>query len=284
MTSSARLLQLAKPLVERFPRVAATYRLWRDSRFVPEQARMTPLGFKFCGNAAMEQGLHEPEEVQLVRQYLNEVDVFINIGANIGYYCCLALSLGKHTIAFEPIEMNLRYLYTNVQANGWEDHIEVFPLALSNKTGLTYCYGGGTGASLIAGWAGTTKRMRRVVPVSTLDCVLGNRLAGQRCFFLVDIEGAEKFMLEGAVNHLSMKPPPIWMVEISISEHQPAGVAINPHLLATFQIFWQNGYTARTATKDFVEVREEDIVSICQTGRDTLRTHNFLFLPAKPGE
>src|SRR5918911_1597552 len=187
MAMSRNLLSLAKPLVEKFPRLAATYRLVRDSRFIPEEPKMTPLGFRFAGNVVMEQGLHEPEEGVIVKKYLNEADVFINIGANVGYYCCIALSLGVRTVAFEPIDMNLRYLYANVKANGWEDDFEVYPIALGDKTGLIEIYGGGTGASLIEGWAGTPRKLRRLVPVSTLDNVLGDRLAGRRCFFLVDI-------------------------------------------------------------------------------------------------
>jgi hypothetical protein len=78
-----------------------------------------------------------------------------------------------------------------------------------------------------------------------------------------------------------MDPKPVWMVEISITEHQPAGIKINPDLLSTFRIFWANGYEARLANKDFSVVREEDILAICETGVDTLHTHNFLFVPKR---
>jgi len=272
------LVKIAKPVIEKFPRLAATYRLMRDSRFNPEDAKMTPLGFKFSGNEAMERGLHEPEEVEIVKKYLNSCDVFINIGANLGYYCCIALQQGVKTVAFEPIDMNLKYLYANVKANNWEDNIEVFPVALSSKSGLIEIYGGGTGASLIQGWAETPKEIRRLVPVLSLDDVLGERFSGKRCFFLVDIEGAEKFMLEGAIKHLGMKPKPVWMIEICISEHQPQGTKINPHLLSTFQTFWKEGYEARTANQDFAIVTEEEISKIIESGNDTLHTHNFLFI------
>lgn len=272
------LVKIAKPIIEKFPRLAATYRIFRDSRFVPEDAKMTPFGFRFSGNSAMEQGLHEPEEVEIVRKYLKDTDVFINIGANIGYYCCIALQQGKKTIAFEPIEMNLKYLYSNVKANGWEDNLEVFPIALSNKSGLIEMYGGGTGASLIEGWGGLPKDSCRLVPVSRLDDVLSDRLTGKRCFFVVDVEGAEQFMLEGATKHLCMNPKPIWMMEISITEHQSDGTKINPNLMSTFQMFWQNGYETRTADKKFIKICEEEILKICESGNDTLHTHNFLFI------
>ena len=130
----------------------------------------------------MEQGLYEAEEVEIVKRYLSDADVFINIGANIGYYCCIALNLGKKTIAFEPIDLHLKYLYRNIKANNWDD-IEIFPIALSKNTGLMKIYGGGEAASLIEGWSGTPKHYCRLVPTSTLDNVLCNRLAGKKCFF-----------------------------------------------------------------------------------------------------
>ena len=47
----------------------------------------------------------------------------------------------------------------------------------------------------------------------------------------MDIEGAEKYMLEGGQKLLDLKLKPIWLIEISINEHQPKGVTINPDLV-----------------------------------------------------
>ena len=272
---------MAKPIAERFPFLARTYRTIRDNMTTFQEPKMTPMGFKFTGTSKMEEGIYEVDEVEIVKRHLKDVDIFINIGANSGYYCCIALAFGKETIAFEPIDLNLRYLYRNIKANNWDDKIEIFPLALSNKTGLIEIYGAGTGASLIEGWAEISKNYSRLVPVSTLDSVLCNRLAGQKCFFLVDIEGSEKYMLEGAKAHLNFLPKPIWMVEISITEHQPQGTKINPNLLSTFKIFWENGYEVWTADKNSYHIKEEDILEIYEKGDNIFETHNFLFIEKK---
>ena len=228
----------------------------------------------------MEQGKFEPEVVEIVKKHLPDADIFINLGANIGYYCCIALHLGKKVIAFEPIEANLKALYQNIYSNQW-DQIEIYPLAISNKIGLTEIFGGGTGASMIKGWAGASKNYRRLVPTSTLDHIVGDKLTGQKCFFLVDIEGTEKLMLEGAQSTLNLTPKAVWLVEITICENQPSGTHINPNLLPTFQIFWENGYESRTADKNFQPVHKDDIVKIIETGSDHLSSHNFLFTEKK---
>ena len=268
-------------MIERLPRIAMLLkivrRIIRESRYVLEEAKETPMGFKFIGNPTMEDGSFEQTEVQIAKKCLELTEVFINIGANIGYYCCIALNCDKATIAFEPIETNLRYLYKNVKVNNWENHIEIFPIALSNKTGLVQMYGGGTGASLIKGWAGTSGEFVSMVPCSTLDDVLSTRLRGKKSFILVDIEGAEYYMLKGATHFLRMQPKPVWMVEIMVTDHQPRGTTINPNLLSSFQLFWDNDYDAWAVDKTPRRVTKEEVESICMGGGNTLPTHNFLF-------
>jgi len=243
-----------------------------------EEPRATPFGFKFCGNRSMEQGIFEMEEVRVVEKILPFTDVFINIGANIGFYCCIAQRYGKYTVAFEPMESNLKYLYKNLVSNGWDKDVEVYPVALGNRSGLITIYGMGTGASLVKGWAGVSKDFQTVVPVFPLDLLLGNRFDGKQCFFVVDIEGAEDSMLEGAQKFLQLQPKPVWMVEISITDHWPEGIKINPQLLETFQKFWDTGYEAWTANQELRLVTKEEVMKIRECGCDSILTYNFLFI------
>jgi FkbM family methyltransferase len=271
------LFKLAKPIAERFPVIAFTYRTIRDNQRIFEHPKITPMGFKFNGNKSMEAGLFEISETEVTKRLLSDVDVVINVGANIGYYCCLAAKEGKHVVAFEPMPQNLRYLLRNIQANDWAESIEVFPLALSNKVGVTEIYGGGTAASLLKGWAGNSEKTKALVPLSTLDVVLGKRFLGQRVLFIIDIEGAEKSMLEGANTYLKSESSPIWLVEIAGAEHQPKGVKINPNLLSTFELFWDNGYVSHAADETFTEITRLDVEKVVATEVDSLKTHNFLF-------
>jgi FkbM family methyltransferase len=223
----------------------------------------------------MAQGTFEPIEKELVRKVLMDVDVFVNVGANVGYYCCHALSMGKPVIAFEPIERNLRYLYKNINANGWRN-AELFPIALSNFVGILEIYGGNTGASLVKGWAGTSETYKTLVPCSTIDTVLNGRLTGKRALVLVDVEGAEKWMLEGASMLLSSDPKPIWIVEIASKELQPHGIKMNPNFKSTFQIFFDHNYQAFNLEKEMQPMVLEDIEKIVK-GEVAFDSNNFLF-------
>ena len=264
-------------LLRRFPQWNAAYRGYREFKQMQRLPIKTPGGFWFSGNKLMESGTFEPEETRIVGELLSDIDVLINVGANIGYYCCIALHRKKKVIAFEPMPRNLEFLMKNVFLNGTEESIEVFPLALSSQSGIAKFFGTGTGASLIQGWAGQTDDELTLVPMSTLDTVLGNRMHGKRCLVIVDIEGAELPMLQSASNLLSNTPRPIWLVEISVNEHQPTGILINPNLVETFKIFFDAGYQAVTANRESRNIHLQEVQQVAATGIDTLKTHNFVF-------
>lgn len=273
------LVSSVRPVIDRFPRAAALYRSVRDQLDGMQEAIQTPWNFKLAGNATMAQGKFEPEETELVRKLLLDIDLFINVGANVGYYCCHALSLGKQVIAFEPIERNLRYICKNVIANDW-DGVEIYPVALSDHIGVLEIYGGNTGASVVKGWAGIPENYVTLAPCSTMNTILNNRLAGKRALIVADIEGAEKWMLDGASIILANDPKPIWLVEIVTKEHQPIGVEINPNFISIFQLFFQHGYSAFTADKEMRQITNEDVKLISQ-GLLEVNTHNYLFCESK---
>lgn len=136
--------------------------------------------------------------------------------------------------------------------------------------------GGGTGASLIKGWASIPESYVTQVPVLTLDRILGNTLESQRALILVDVEGAEYMLLQGSTATLGNQPRPIWIVEISATEHQPAGTIINPYFSATFDMFFDHGYRAFTVDESSQPI-SRDLVNQVQTGKKQLTGHNFLF-------
>lgn len=136
--------------------------------------------------------------------------------------------------------------------------------------------GGGTGASLIKGWAGNPESYVTQVPVLTLDRIIGDNLRGKKALILVDVEGAEYMMLQGARQTINNEPRPIWMVEISTTEHQPHGVATNPTFKKTFDLFFDRGYRAYLAEKSGRELMKGDVEEIADSP-SKINSHNFIF-------
>jgi FkbM family methyltransferase len=241
----------------------------------------TPLGFKLTSGLhpayeLMRTGKFEIEETAILSSLLPKIDVFIDIGANLGYYTCLALQSGKPVVAFEPQQQNLQCLFQNLNANGWAKKAEVFPLALSEHSGLLTLYGAsGPSASLIKNWAGYSSRFKKTVPVSTLDKVLAGRFESQQLLIKMDVEGAEFNVLKGALSTISRSPKPIWLLEICLEEFHPEGN--NPDFLQIFQLFWQHGYHAFTATENPRMVNPSEVVEWVNKGHTDSRTFNYLF-------
>jgi FkbM family methyltransferase len=240
---------------------------WRTSK-----TALTPYGFRLAGNRAMQDGSFEPEETKLIRGLSEQFDVLIDVGANIGYYACLALHARKRIVAFEPLHENLRWLYRNLDDNGWTD-AEIWPIGLANAPGLMVLYGGGTGASFVKGWAGISHSFKRFVPVNTLDNILANRFLNERLLIKVDVEGAELDVLKGAIRMLTRNA--IWMIEITLCDHRTTP---NPRFSETFEVFWRHGYSCVSADNTRIHVTKGDIQRWVTSTERALPT-NWLFTP-----
>jgi FkbM family methyltransferase len=265
-------------VVERTPLLARIYRDVREElRIARTPLVITPHGFRLQGDRSMQTGTFEPEETALIARLLERADLFVDIGANVGYYTCLARSRGKHVVAIEPLASNLRRLYRNLDANGWKD-VEVWPLGLSADVGTARLYGAATGASLVPGWSGASEVFAQIIPIQRLDCLLGGRFDGKQILIKIDVEGAELGTLRGAAATLRRTPQPWWLIEIS-AVGQSTGP--NPHFADTFRLLRQAGYTPYTGNRACQPLDPTQIDHIAATGDN--RIYNWLFLPEALG-
>ena len=227
------------------PGPARAYRRRRDmhrvSAFPPTP---TLLDLKLRGNpeniAAREHALDVAQMLSLIE----ECEVFVDVGAYIGYYSCIAARKGKYTVAVEPHPVNFQVLRQNLSENKLAQAFEVHATAISDRHGVTTLFGGREGASLLPGWAGipAQSQYRTDVPVDTLDGLIHGRFRRSRMLINVDVEGDEYEMITGAAVTLSRSPKPVWAIEIGLTENFPGGV--NPHFIEMFEVFWREGYDA----------------------------------------
>ena len=85
-----------------------------------------------------EDGIWEPYETSLLLRFLHPGDVFVDVGANIGYFSVLAASVvGEQgaVFAFEPDPNNYRLLCANAELNGFAGNIVAVEAALSDTAG-----------------------------------------------------------------------------------------------------------------------------------------------------
>lgn len=233
------------------------FRDFIDAYLAPNlKVRSTPMGFDMIGgnsrhHKAMQAGTFERLEVDWLQDMLPKVDVFVDVGANIGYFSCIARALGKHVVSVEPLPANLALLLQNVTANEGPP-VEIFPVALASEPGVAKLYGlSSTGASLLSNWAGAPSSVARLIPVNTLDNLLENRFLNNDLLVKIDVEGYEYQALCGAIKILDRKRKPVWLVEITHSQYHPAGE--NPFFRKTFELFWSRGYRCCVLTDSGVK-------------------------------
>ena len=104
-----------------------------------------PLNLKMRVPVAEQQGMrlalgdaYESELTDRIIDYLKPGDVFIDVGANMGYFSLLGSKLvgpAGQVLAFEPLLANFAWLAHNLQLNG-ADNVLAFSSALSNQSGI----------------------------------------------------------------------------------------------------------------------------------------------------
>ena len=81
---------------------------------------------------------YEPHVTKLIRSVLRRGDVFVDLGANIGFFTFLAASLVKKqgkVIAFEPNPQNVQLMYSTLLVSpGF--NVKIYPYAVSDSAGI----------------------------------------------------------------------------------------------------------------------------------------------------
>ncbi len=260
--------------------VVDRFRTWNRSRIarrrLAKDAVMTVHGFKFNGLVGMQDGTFEPEETALVNQLFDSVDLFLNVGANSGYYCCFAQQKGIKTIAVEPVPSNVTYIAQNMAANGWGESITVLPVAAGEVTGFIDIYGVGTGASVVKGWANNPVNLKQTVPVVRLETLVHPAPDGQTMFVLMDVEGFEYHALKGAAGLINAHNKPVWFIEV-IGDGGPVDAG-TVRFMDTFKMMMDAGYAVYSATGNMPRLEWDDIVRLNDDPAAQAASRNYLFL------
>ena len=142
-----------------------------------------------------------PRLTEIFLALIQPGDVFVDGGANVGFYSLLAaraLEGRGCVISFEPDPRNLPILHSNLQINNLNALARVVPKALSNNEGDLDFWGAqdnSWGGSVVGLPSANGRQLK--VPATTLDSyAAATNLEGVDIIKL-DIEGAEPLALEG---------------------------------------------------------------------------------------
>lgn len=148
-------------------------------------------------------------------QHMNDYNVFIDIGSNIGTYTIMMGNKGLRTISFEPSKENFRALTINVLLNKFESRAQLYNLGLGDKAGKAAFIWDplNTGASHIEGIdtdeEETDKRgIKDEIELSTLDDMTPkfNLSLDDRILMKIDVEGMESNVIQGGTEFFKQFP------------------------------------------------------------------------------
>jgi FkbM family methyltransferase len=156
-------------------------------------------------------GEWEPEETELFKKLLKPGDVFVDVGANIGYYTLLAVRCGASRVySFEPQESTYELLGKNVIINWMTSAVRFEKLAVfSHTTNLDFferkAYPGNSSIGTsppeqLKKWFDTAEKVQ--VAAVSLDDYFADK-PNKINLIKVDVEGAEPAVFEGARRVLS---------------------------------------------------------------------------------
>ncbi|MDZ4665006.1 MAG: FkbM family methyltransferase [Bacteroidota bacterium] len=170
----------------------------------------------------------EYNEFKVFTKLVSRSKLFLDIGANIGYYSCVAKKFNPNIVVygFEPMPSASKYFKNNCIINDFDD-IKVHQTALTNFKGeatfhtninpkfpneTDFLYGDN---SLNSDATGIISRVELKVKTDTLDNFVADNLKSVQVIDLIklDTEGTENLVLEGATHVLS-KHRPIIMCEV----------------------------------------------------------------------
>jgi FkbM family methyltransferase len=148
---------------------------------------------RYISEGIAELGIWEALETEVVRRLVRPGEVFVDCGANLGWYSVLAATLGAEVVAFEPEPGNLALLHTNIHVNGLGSNVEVHPVAVGRSSGqvtLQLSDDNQGDHRIVAQPDGTTLD----VPMVRIDDVVADRVPA---VVKLDTQGSEVSIIRG---------------------------------------------------------------------------------------
>ena len=235
------------------------------------QIRIDTNDLRSAGIATLSNGFYELGIERIISEFVQESETLIDIGANVGFYSCLAAAVNPSIsiYAFEP-NPNVRIrLATNLSKNNFSERVSVLPFGLGNASKDSEFYVppmSGTGAgSLKELHPEEGESEKFIVSIKPLDQIL-NEIENID-LIKMDIEGAEFDAIQGA-RELIEKHKPVIIVELLRKWMLPFGT--QPQNVVDF-----------LSDRDYTCFAIEDLGlrKISLIDEDTIET-NFLFFPS----
>lgn len=183
---------------------------------------LKPLEFKMlsdkgCRSAPLEIlnfGSYEKDESFLVFQMIEDGNIILDVGANVGWYSIQLAKRYKHAVihAFEPIPSTFTVLKKNIELNNIPN-VTLHNLALGGGEGKTdfFYFQGGSAVASRVNLLNHSKASKVECKITTLDSVVKHFNLQKIDFLKCDVEGSEFDVIKGGLQSISKLLPIIYI-------------------------------------------------------------------------
>jgi FkbM family methyltransferase len=214
-------------------------------------------------------GRYEPNLTHyLLDKPINPNPIFVDIGANEGYFTMIMAAKGYKVYAIEPSPVNARILRNNVKINGFEDRVTVIEAAVSDHKGeLVF-----TENLVNRMWSGVQDSLFAFACIKiNVKCdTLDNLVPGLGAAIIkIDVEGHTLEVMKGAKNTLADSSIE-WLIELDTKLENDREV---------YQLLKDQGREVLRAKMNSLAFCDDRELERVRPGVPVAVFDNFIFLP-----
>ena len=207
--------------------------------------------------------IYEPNQTEIVKKYVHEGDIVVDIGAHVGYYTLLMAQLvgenGK-VYSFEPDPVNFQLLKKSVEINGFENVI-LIQKAVSNITDKVKLFLGDNDSAINRIYDAKLGDAKESIDVESIRIDEYFKENDELIDFIkIDSEGSEIKIINGMKQFLSRNQELVMMTEFFPFLIKKSGDEPNQYLksleksgFSLYNILDKNEKTNKINSENFLE-------------------------------
>jgi FkbM family methyltransferase len=175
-----------------------------NSKFIIGKSETGLTGNYYCG-------LMEYEDMTFILHYLRKTDFFYDIGANVGAYTILASAvIGCKTKSFEPINDTFDRLVDQIRINRIDNLVEAKNCGVSDNVGFLKFTNNLNAINKV----NLDQNNKNISKVSVIS-LNSESIPNQDIIVKIDVEGYEKFIIDGGNKFFSNKNVKVLIIELN---------------------------------------------------------------------
>ena len=207
--------------------------------------------------------IYEPNQTEIVKKYVHEGDIVVDIGAHVGYYTLLMAQLvGKNgkVYSFEPDPVNFQLLKKSVEINGFEN-VVLIQKAVSNITDKVKLFLGDNDSAINRIYDAKLGDAKESIDVESIRIDEYFKENDELVNFIkIDSEGSEIKIINGMKQFLSRNQELVMMTEFFPFLIKKSGDEPNQYLksleksgFSLYNILDKNEKTNKINSENFLE-------------------------------